>query len=136
MENVSNDASTTLNNAGTLLAGAASMIVTSSAGFPAVNFRVRIDSELILVTAVAGTTWTITRGIEGTTAANHIDGSVVAHVISKGGLDQYTKDYGGIFKSSVSAGVTRVVDAGYNQVVAGPFQVDGDLQLDGDMVIL
>lgn len=87
-ENTANTYQTTLNNAGTLTSGATSMIVTSATGAPAANFRVKIDTELILVTAKAGTTFTITRGIEGTTGASHSDGATVTHVLTSGGLAQ------------------------------------------------
>lgn len=81
-ENFANTYQTTLNDAGGISAGDGSMIVTSATGSPAVNFRVKIDSELILVTAKSGTTFTITRGIEGTTAASHSDGATVTHVLT------------------------------------------------------
>lgn len=49
-----------------------SMTVDSTAGAPSPNFRVLVDEELMLVTAApSGTTFTVTRGIEGTTAVAH-----------------------------------------------------------------
>jgi hypothetical protein len=86
-ENISNDYSTTLN--GGITAGAVSLVVNSATGAPAANFRIWVDSELMQVVLVAGTTFTVVRGIEGTTAAAHANGAIVAHVITKGGLDQY-----------------------------------------------
>lgn len=83
-ENFANTYQTTLNDAGGISAGDTSMVVTSATGAPAANFRVKIESELILVTVVAGTTFTITRGIEGTTAASHADGATVTHVLTAG----------------------------------------------------
>lgn len=62
---------------------AASLVVTSAANFPSDgNFVIRIDSELILVTAVSGTTFTITRGHEGTTGAAHANGAQVYQVVN------------------------------------------------------
>lgn len=92
MENLANDIQTTLN--GAIADGVTTSItVTSGAGFPAANFRVRIENELLLVTSVgAGTNWTVTRGIEGTTGVAHSTGLNVVHVLSKGGLDQYTEE--------------------------------------------
>jgi hypothetical protein len=91
-ENTVNTYQTTLNNGGTLTSGATSMVVTSATGAPAANFRVKIDTEYILVTAVAGTTFTITRGIESTTAASHADGALVTAVLTAGGLTQFRND--------------------------------------------
>lgn len=59
--------------------------VSSTTGFPASgNFRVRIDNEILLVTAVAGTTWTVTRAAEAVagvqTATAHAQGATVTHV--------------------------------------------------------
>ena len=58
-------------------------------GFPAVaQYRIVIENEILLVTAGAGTTtWTVTRGAEGTTAAAHTDGTLVTHVLTMGGLE-------------------------------------------------
>lgn len=81
------------NNFSTLLNGAinnsvTSLVVDSVTGAPAVNWRLKIDDELMLVTAVSTLTLTVTRGIEGTTAASHADDSVVTHVLTAGALDQ------------------------------------------------
>ena len=55
-----------------MTSSATSMTVNSTAGAPSPNFRVLVDEELMLVTAVVdSTTFTVTRGIEGTTAAAH-----------------------------------------------------------------
>lgn len=46
------------------------------------NFKVRSQSEVVLVTGGAGTnSWTVTRGQDGTTAAAHASGSTVAQVV-------------------------------------------------------
>jgi len=42
----------------------------------------------MLVTGVAGTTWTVSRGIEGTTAAHHAAGTAVVAVLTGGALDE------------------------------------------------
>lgn len=81
------------NNQGTTLASAitstsaTSISVTGTTGFPSSgNFRLQIDDELLLVTSVSGTTWTVTRGIEGTTPATHLNAAAVNHVVSAGGI--------------------------------------------------
>lgn len=91
-EKYANLASTTLSAAiadGTVT----SITVTSAALFPSSGqFRIKIDSEILLVTTVSGTTWTVTRGVEGTTAAAHTNASTVTHILTKGGLDQVIAD--------------------------------------------
>ena len=55
-----NDPGTTLN--GNISSGASSIVVSSSSGYPtAGNFRIKIGNELMLVTAVSGTTSNVTR---------------------------------------------------------------------------
>lgn len=81
IETFANLASTTLNNGGTLTAGATSCTVTSGATFPSTGqFRIIIDSEIILVTANSANVFTLVRGQEGTAGASHTDGSAVTHV--------------------------------------------------------
>ena len=71
-------ASTTL--AAPITAAAKTITVASGTGFPQPNFTVAIGSEILLVTAVAGsgnTTWTVVRGQQGTTAAAAATGAAV-----------------------------------------------------------
>lgn len=78
----SNNASTTL--AGAVTAGATSISVASAAGFPTQGkFTIVVDSEIMLVTGVAGTTWTVTRGHEGTAAVSHLIAAAVTHVLTR-----------------------------------------------------
>jgi hypothetical protein len=84
------------NNPATTLAGGINSAVTtltvaSSTGFPAAatgvsQFRVIIGTELLLVTNVSGTTWTVTRGAESTVAAAHLLGAAVTHVVTAAAL--------------------------------------------------
>jgi Tfp pilus assembly protein PilV len=64
---------------GGLTSSATTLTVTAASGFPAApEFRVTIDSEVLIVTAVAGTTtWTVERGAEGTSPAAHTAGATV-----------------------------------------------------------
>lgn len=74
---------------GALTSGATTVNVAVG-GAPTPNFRIRVDDELMLVTSVgSGTDWTVTRGIEGSTATTHASGATVAHVVTYGGLVQY-----------------------------------------------
>lgn len=61
--------------------------VSSTSGFPAVDFVLALDygtasQELVLVTGVAGTTLTVTRGYDSTPATAHDAGAVVVHTHS------------------------------------------------------
>jgi hypothetical protein len=63
-------ASTTLSSL--ITASQTSIVVGSAAGFPTSQFDIRIDDEVMRVTAGFGTTlWTVTRGVNGTTPAIH-----------------------------------------------------------------
>lgn len=74
--------------------------VGSSASFPAAStpytaFHVadpQLPTETVLVTNVSGTTWSVTRGADGTTPVAHAGGFTVKNVVSKGflgGLPQW-----------------------------------------------
>lgn len=88
------------NNASTTLAAAiettdgTSVTVDSYAAFPSsAQFRILIDSEIMLVTDGAGTdTWTVTRGAEDTVATTHLDEAVVTHILTAGALEQLKSD--------------------------------------------
>jgi hypothetical protein len=90
-EKFANNAATTLAAAITTTNGT-SITVTSETGFPAVQFRIIIDSEIMLVTTVATTTWTVARAQEGTTGATHLNGAPVTHILTAGGLAQTLTD--------------------------------------------
>lgn len=83
-ENFANNYSTALD--GAIDASQTTFDVLSVGGAPAVNFRIKVENELMLVTGIATNTFTVTRGIEGTTGATHADGTLVTHVLTAGGL--------------------------------------------------
>lgn len=74
---------TTLNSS---CSDAASTVqVVSTVGFPAADYILALDygtaqQELVLVTGVSGTTLTVTRGYDSTTAQAHSAGAAVQHV--------------------------------------------------------
>lgn len=75
-ENYANVAVTTLN--GAITSTAVTLVVVSSTPFPATGqFTIVIGPEIMLVTNVAGTTWTVVRGQEGTTATAWSTGAFV-----------------------------------------------------------
>lgn len=83
IEQFANNAASTLN--GNITSSATTLVVTSASTFPsAPNFRIEIDSEIMMVTGVSGTTFTVTRGYEGTTAASHTSAATVTHVFTAG----------------------------------------------------
>ncbi len=62
----------------------ATLQVGSMSGWPAVPHPAILDpdtikEEVVLVTAVSGTTLTVTRGYDGTVALSHSTGAVVKH---------------------------------------------------------
>jgi hypothetical protein len=92
-----NDSTTTVTTGGTGTPGTETWTVASSASFPAASnsatpptqFHVAdpaLPSELMTVTNVSGTTWSVTRGAEGTTAVAHTAGFTVRQVVSSGAL--------------------------------------------------
>lgn len=90
-EQFANNASSTLN--GSITNVATSLVVTSATPFPTdPQFRLLIESELVLVTGVAGATFTVVRGIEGTTAVPHANSTPVTHIVTAGALAQRLSD--------------------------------------------
>lgn len=87
VERFANDAATHLDLAAGI--GDLSIKVQNVTHFPTQpEFRVRVSDEKMLVTGVVGTTWTVTRGIEGTIATSHSAGTLVVAVLTAGGLDE------------------------------------------------
>lgn len=87
-----NSATSTLN--GGITNVATSMVVTSATPFPTVpEFPVRFadNGEIVLVTAVAGTTFTIVRAQEGTSATSHSNGVVVTSTLTAQALRNSTR---------------------------------------------
>ncbi len=96
-ETFANTPSTTVSSGGTDAPSGGtsqSWTVASSASFPAAatgvtQFHISDPaqpSELILVTNISGSTWTVTRGAEGTTPVAHSAGFTVKQVVSAGFL--------------------------------------------------
>lgn len=111
-EKFANEIATSLSAA--INASQTSITVTSATGFPAANFRIRIDNELMLVTAVAGLTWTVTRAVESTTAVSHAILADATHVLTAGGLAQAISEAtgGGFSKIAevVATGASAVME--------------------------
>ena len=84
VEQYKNTAETTLNEA--LDNSETGVDVVDASVFPAVPFRVKVEDELMLVTAIATNTLTVTRGIEGTSAVSHSTALAIVHVLTERGL--------------------------------------------------
>ncbi len=59
----------------------ATTLTVTANGFPAAPYYIRIDSEVLQVTAKSGLIWTVSRGQLGSLAATHSSGAGVAYVI-------------------------------------------------------
>jgi hypothetical protein len=111
-ERGSNGATTSINQSGGITSSAISVTVaaSTSAGFPDLTatpgqFRVQVEQELWLVTATSGTdgvNWTITRHIEGTTAASHVNGSQVVQTLTWAALENLAASGGTPAASAVA----------------------------------
>ena len=134
------------NLAGTTLVGGITAFVTSitvangGSPFPATgNFRIRIDTELMIVTAVAGNVFTVTRGAEGTTAASHSDGAQVVFVLTAGslveGIAEHALDFQGQIVTISAAGTynnqSTTSPAGQPARVIRCTHASGDVELTG-----
>jgi hypothetical protein len=133
-EQFSNAQPTTLSgNGGSITSGATSFKVASVAGFPTIgNFRVLIDSELILVGANNGvdTFSSCTRNVESTSAASHSDGAAVTQVLTAASLINAITDRLANYEPKYWTGsITATID----QDVASSTVVANDNELKFDM---
>ncbi len=85
--------STTLNNGGAVGAFDTAVTMSSNSNFVAITgvefFRFMFNdssTEICICTNISGTTWTITRGVEGTNPTGHADSVQVMPVMTAGGL--------------------------------------------------
>ena len=112
-----NDASTTMN--GTVNATTTSFVVADASVFPTEgDFRLLVDSEVVLVTSVTANTLTVERGVDNTTAATHTNGTTIEAILTAGAIDQYMDD--------VTAGYSdrppfRILDENGNTLTSANF---------------
>lgn len=91
MEQLATNPISTLN--GAINNSVTSLTVTSGASFPATGtFRIRINDEIMKVTSVAGTTFTVVRAQEGTTAASHANTDEVVGILTKESMVAFRGD--------------------------------------------
>jgi hypothetical protein len=61
--------------------------VASSSGYPGTgDFRIRVENEIMIVTGVSGTIWTVTRGAESTSNTSHSINTSVNAALTAGAL--------------------------------------------------
>jgi hypothetical protein len=79
----------------TMAGGYASYPAASNAASPPTQFHiydVANPSEIMLVTNVSGSTWTVTRGVDNTTPTTHVAGFTIAQVVSAAVLANLTQN--------------------------------------------
>lgn len=106
LEKFTNNVANTLN--GAINSSVTSITVTDASSMPSTgNFRIIIDSELMLVTAVSSNTLTVTRGIEGTTGASHLDLAPVTLIVTVAALQAGIGDFflNALFSDRPAAGL-------------------------------
>ena len=87
------DAAVTTLSAAITTTTATTLTVASTAALPATgDFRLLVDSEVMLCTGCSGTTLTVARGVEGTTAATHASAAPVLVVLTAGSLQTFLAD--------------------------------------------
>jgi hypothetical protein len=126
-EQYSNNASTLL-SAGVTSGSQTSIAIAAFTGFPgSAQYRILVEAELMLVTAGAGTTtWTVTRGVEGTAATTHPAGAVVTHILTAAAIknipDYPRKDLlttkGDLYVATANATMARLAAGTNGQVLA------------------
>lgn len=85
------------------------------------DFRLRIDDELLLATARSGNMLTVTRAIEGTTAASHSAGAVAPQILTLDGIRQYGRDNVPGFDGSRPP--LRIMDSSGNTLTSADFSI-------------
>ena len=123
-EQYSNDAIANLHAA--ITSGVTSLVVNGGTGggdFPATgNFRIRVESELMLVTVRSVDTFTVVRGIEGTTAAAHQANVQVALVVTEESIRRLFADHNPMFGSGLPPGpLNSLTDTSGNALTASSF---------------
>ena len=137
-ELIKNNAVTTINQVGGISSSTATIPVANGAVFPALTtgdgiFRIKIDNEIIKVTARSGNTLTATggRGAESTTASTHNNGATVRLVLTQESLPAVIldrkkaptiEDYGG--KAKVGFDNTGALQAALDDAGNTYYHVD------------
>lgn len=119
-----NDTTTTLSSA-VSSSGQTTFTVTSGENFPKIgDFRILIGTEICIVTAVTyndftPATWTVTRGVEGTSATTYASGTTVDLIITAASLQR-------IFRGRIDSGVIATHVAAMEPPSKGDFFIPTD----------
>lgn len=117
-ERLANNAETTLASA--VISANSTITVSIASAFPTEgDFRIVVNNELMLVTSVSGTTFTVTRGVEGTIAGNHDIGTPVAQVLTEEGVKRLIAESADPF--SFSRPPFRIQDTNGNLLASTDF---------------
>ena len=149
----SNGPTTTVSSGGTTAPAALtseSWTVASSTGFPAAatgisQFRIADrahPAEIMIVTNVSGTAWTVTRGAEGTTPVAHTAGFTVYQALTAGVLAGFgpLAASGDTTGTKDTAAITAAISAassggGLAQLGAGTFWVNAGLTVPAGVTV-
>jgi len=114
-----NDATAVLD--GSIDGSQTTLDVLDGSVFPSTgDFRVRVEDEIMLVTARATNTLTIVRGIEGTSGASHADALDVTAIVTQGSLQRYARDNDDLFDSGRPP-LGRIVDGNGDVLTSADF---------------
>ena len=104
-----NGGSTTLN--GAINNSVTSITVTTGSVFPSTgNFRVMVDSEIMICTARSTNTLTVTRGQDGTSAASHSDLATICMVYTSQGFARLMQDNDPLWGYSSAKPLSQLFD--------------------------
>jgi len=137
-EKIVNHTTSTLD--GTINDTATSVTVADGSIWPSEgDYRLRIDNEVLLVTARSSNVLTVERGADSTTAVSHTDGTTLIPVLTADGLKTYIDH---ITAGASSREAARLVDIDGNRLTSADFtidNVDGSFfqdQADGSLALI
>jgi len=120
-EQIKNLAISTLTNTIAILD--ATVTVDNASKFPTEpEFRIKIDSEILLVTSVSGSNFTVLRGIEGSSPTGHTSGATVKLVLT---VDSFEKSIKQEYQTNVAA-----TGIGIASVSLSPLEITYAIDLD------
>ncbi len=121
-EKFSNFGASTLN--GGINNSVTTLIVTSAATFPSSGqFRILIGSEIMLVTAVSTNTFTVTRGVESTSAASHSNADAVTQILTAASLAQTINDNKPVASSAPCTADTSLASGSWTDITGCTFSL-------------
>ncbi len=110
-EKFSNNAVTTLN--GSINNTITTIVVNDGSVFPNDgNYRVRVGTELLLVTSRSSNVLTVIRGAENTSPLDHSDTNDIVLVLTKASWEKSMSDYMGLWGDSARLGPLNSIEDG------------------------